>query len=99
MSKSYKESLHRSLADREEAVAYLQAALEDSQAAFLTALKNVVDARNVTAVAQAAQLDRVHLYRMLSSDGNPTFTSLDRVLHALGLKLAISIDDTVAAGV
>ena len=93
-SRSYLDSLHRSLADNDEAAAYLEAALEDSQSAFLVALKNVVDARGVSAVAEAAQLDRVHLYRMLSGEGNPTLSSLDRILHALGFRLAISRTQT-----
>jgi DNA-binding phage protein len=43
-SKSYREGLLRRLRDNAEAANYLQAALEDSQSAFLVALKNVLDA-------------------------------------------------------
>ncbi|WP_348269493.1 putative addiction module antidote protein [Edaphobacter paludis] len=91
-SRSYKDGLHRRLKDNAEAGNYLQAALEDSQSAFLVALKNVLEARNITAVARASALDRVHIYRMLSEGGNPTLNSLDKILHALGLKLAIDLE-------
>lgn len=92
-SRDYKDGLYRRLRDNGEAVNYLQAALDDSQAAFLVALKNVLDARNVAAVARATDLDRSHMYRMLSDGGNPTLNSLERILQALGLKLAIAVED------
>ena len=92
-SRSYKDGLYRRLEDNVEAVSYLQAALEDSQAAFLVALKNVLDARNVAAVARASELDRANIYRMLSEDGNPTLGSLEKILKALGLRLAIRVED------
>lgn len=96
-SRSYKDGLYRRLKDNAEAVNYLQAALEDSQAAFLVALKNVLDARNVAAVARASELDRVHIYRMLSEGGNPTLSSLEKILQALGMKLAISLEHETPA--
>jgi hypothetical protein len=43
-SRSYKDGLHRRLKDNAEAMNYLRAALEDSQSAFLVALKNVLEA-------------------------------------------------------
>jgi probable addiction module antidote protein len=91
-SRSYKDGLYRRLKDSAEALNYLQAALEDSQSAFLIALKNVLEARNVAAVARASNLDRVHIYRMLSEGGNPTLNSLEKILHAVGLKLAIDLE-------
>jgi probable addiction module antidote protein len=91
-SRSYKDGLYRRLKDNAEAVNYLQAALEDSQPAFLTALKNVLDARNVAAIARESALDRVHIYRMLSEGGNPTLMSLEKILHALGLRLEIGVE-------
>lgn len=91
-SRSYKDGLYRRLKDNAEAVNYLRAALEDSQSAFLVALKNVLEARNIAALARASDLDRVHIYRMLSEGGNPTFNSLEKILHALGLKLAIELE-------
>jgi probable addiction module antidote protein len=91
-SRSYKDGLYRRLRDNAEATNYLQAALEDSQSAFLVALKNVLDARKVAAVARASNVNREHIYKMLSGDGNPTLNSLQKILHALGLRLTIAMD-------
>jgi|HubBroStandDraft_1064217.scaffolds.fasta_scaffold99741_2 probable addiction module antidote protein len=92
-SRSYKESLLRRLKDNSEAVNYLQAALEDSQSAFLVALKNVLDSRKVAVVARASKLNRVHIHQMLTEDGNPTLNSLEKILRAIGLRLEIGLDN------
>lgn len=91
-SRSYRESLLRRLEDNTEAANYLQAALEDSQSAFLVALKNVLDSRKVAAVARASKLNRVHIHQMLTEKGNPTLSSLEKILHAIGLRLEIGLD-------
>jgi probable addiction module antidote protein len=90
-SKSHRESLLRRLQDNHEAVNYLQAALEDSQSAFLIALKNVLDSRKVTVVARASKLNRVHIYQMLAADGNPTLSSLEKLLRAIGLRVEVGL--------
>lgn len=88
-SKSYREGLLNRLRDNAEAEEYLQAALEDSQGAFLVALKNVLDAHKVAKVARSSQVSREHLYQALTPDGNPTISTLERVLSAVGLRLTI----------
>lgn len=88
-SRSYREGLLRRLKDNTEAANYLQAALEDSYAAFRVALKNVLDARKVAAVARESNVSREHIYQMLTKAGNPTLNSLERILSVLGLRLAI----------
>ena len=98
-SKPYQESLLESLADANEAAAYLNAALEDGDPeVFLLALRNVADARlgGMSKLAEATGLNRESLYRMLSEQGNPELNSLSRLLHALGLKLAVEADDDAA---
>ncbi len=91
---SYRESLLIALADPIEASAYLNAALEDSPRAFLKALKNVAQARQVSAVAKDAGIQRETLYRSFSEQGNPTFETLSSVLGALGMKLSIILDNS-----
>lgn len=86
---SYKVGLHQWLQDDEAVKGYLQAAIEDSRGAFLIALRNVVEARNISQVARDSAVHRVNLYRMLSENGNPTIGSLEKVLGALGLRLSI----------
>ena len=91
-SRSYKDSLYRRLQDNTEALNYIQAALEESQDAFLVALKNVLEARNLSEIARNSDLYRGNIYRMLKEGGNPTLMSLDKILHALGLKLAVQLE-------
>ena len=87
---SYLEGLKESLKDPAEAAAYLDAALEDGdQEVFLLALRDVAEARGLTAVAQESQLNRENLYRMLSREGNPHLSSLNALLKSMGLRLAI----------
>ena len=47
----------------------------------------------VAQLAEAAKLNRESLYRMLSDRGNPEFRSLDALLHALGFRLSIAVED------
>jgi len=90
-SKSYRDDLLQQLKDPVEAAAYLDAALEGGdRSAFLLAVKDVADANGgVTEIAKTAHLNRETLYRTLSDKGNPKLTSLDSILHAVGLRLAI----------
>jgi len=88
----YEEGLKASLADPEEAAAYLNAALEENdQEVFLLALRDIAEARGFTQMAQNAVLNRENLYRMLSSSGNPQLSSLNALLHSIGLRLAVEV--------
>lgn len=93
-SRSYKDGLYRRLQNNADAVLYLQAALEDSQEAFLAALKNVLEARNLSETARQCDLDRANIYRMLGAKGNPTLKSLEKILHSLGLRLSVALEDS-----
>ncbi len=42
-------------------------------------------------LAEITELNREHLYRMLSENGNPEFRSLEALLDALGFRLAITL--------
>jgi probable addiction module antidote protein len=94
----YEEILLDELKDPTEAAAYLEAAMEESDpAVFLLALRQVVKARGMTAVARKARLGRESLYKTLSEDGNPELRTLNRVLHAMGLRLSVAALDGKAA--
>src|SRR5437867_3974743 len=95
-SKPYHPELIKALRDPREATEYLNAALEDGDPeGFLLALRDVAEAQGgVAEVAEAAKLNRENLYRMLSNRGNPEFRSLDALLHALGFRLAIAVEDS-----
>ena len=81
----------------EEAVAYLNAALaEEDPEVFLLALRDVARTREggLAALAETAQLNREHLYRMLSENGNPELRSLEALLDALGFRLSVELKAT-----
>ena len=93
-ARDYSEHLDEVLRDDEEAVAYLNAALTDAgPEVFLLALRDVARARKggLPALAEAAQLNREHLYRMLSENGNPELRSLEALLDALGFRLSVEL--------
>ncbi|MBN2393968.1 MAG: putative addiction module antidote protein [Anaerolineae bacterium] len=88
----YETGLKASLTDPEEAAAYLNAALEENdQEVFLLALHDIAEARGFTQIAQNAVLNRENLYRMLSSTGNPQLSSLNALLHSIGLRLSVEV--------
>ena len=98
-SQPYQEYLIEALADPVEAAGYLNAAIEDgNKELFLLALRNVAEARlgGMSKLAKATGLNRESLYRMLSGKGNPELNSLDKLLHALGLKIAVEVDENAA---
>lgn len=90
-------------ADRELAVAYLQAAMESldtpqERAAGLLALRTVAEAYGGLAlVAAEAGISREALYRALSPTGNPTLKTLVAVLKTLGLRLTVAPEHRTSA--
>jgi len=102
-SRPYKELLIESLKDPEQAVAYLNAALEEdgeekeSYELFLVALRNVAEAWGFTHLATVSDLDRSGIYKMLSQKGNPRISSLKSLLDSMGLRLAVTLKNDKAA--
>jgi probable addiction module antidote protein len=94
---TYRHSLLTALLDPAEASAYLNAALDDSAEAFLKALKNVAQARQISKVAKEAGIQRETLYRSFSEQGNPTLETLSSVLSALGMKLSVTPSESASA--
>jgi len=97
-ARDYREHLDQVLRNDEEAVAYLNAALaEDDPETFLLALRDVARAREggLAALAETARVNREHLYRMLSENGNPELRSLEALLDALGFRLSVELKTAV----
>lgn len=94
-SVSHDEWLKGHLSDTEQACEYLEIAIEeyredDDTAAFLLALRNVVQAQGgFSKLAKNIGYTREHLYTALSNKGNPGFDLIGKVLHNLGLSLSI----------
>jgi probable addiction module antidote protein len=73
----------------ERQVAYITAALESGDADFVRdALGLVARARGMSEIAKNAGLNRESLYKALGESGNPEFSTVMRVVRALGLTLS-----------
>ncbi|MBF0434202.1 MAG: putative addiction module antidote protein [Magnetococcales bacterium] len=76
------------LKTEEDALLYLDACLEDGDAALTAhALGVIARARGMSQLARDTGISREGLYRALSADGNPEFSTVMRVIRALGIKL------------
>lgn len=88
---SYQGYVLESLKDPEEAAAYIEAVLElDDSAALLLALRQVAKAHGMAEVARRADVGEKSLFRALSENGNPTLDTINKVLHAVGLRLSVT---------
>lgn len=77
------------LTDEETIAEYMAAAMETGDPELIKiALNNVVKARGMTQVAKDSGLARQSLYKALSSNGNPSFATLNKIMGALGLRLS-----------
>ncbi len=80
------------LETNEDMAAYLEAALEDGDPALVTAaLGDIARAKGMSQIARETGLGRESLYKALSSEGNPEFSTVMKVVRALGLKLHAEI--------
>jgi probable addiction module antidote protein len=97
-NRNYQEWLLKKLKNHDEAVAYLNAALEESlkgdeesQHLFLVALKNVAEAQGgISTLAKKAHVGRESLYKTLSRTGNPKWHTLVSLCVAMGLNLRLT---------
>lgn len=88
---SYDEWLVKGLTDPVEAAAYIEAVMElDEPAALLVALRHVAKAHGMAEVARRADVGDKTLFRALSENGNPTLDTVNKVLHAVGLRLSVA---------
>ncbi|MFN4328319.1 MAG: addiction module antidote protein [Limnobacter sp.] len=81
------------LKTEEDIALFLDACLEEAgdDAAFVAkALGTVARARGMTELARSTGIGRESLYKALSGEGNPSFATILKVTHALGLKLHVA---------
>jgi len=72
----------------EDMAAYLEAALDEGDPSLIAAaLGDIARAKGMTAIARDTGLGRESLYKALSTEGNPEFATVLKVVRALGLKL------------
>jgi len=77
---------------KEDMAAYLEAALEEGDPQLISAvLGDIARARGMTQIARETGLGRESLYKALSTEGNPEFATVLKVIKALGLRLKATI--------
>ena len=92
ITEKYENNLLKDIQDADEAAEYLNAALEDGYPeVFLMALKDVANAKGISKLACEAGMNREHLYKILSTKGNPKLKSLSSILRPLGLRLSVEV--------
>ena len=89
--KSMHESLDHDLQYTEYVALYLNDALhEGSPEEFYLALRNVIKAnQGMSQLAAETDLGRESLYKALSESGNPQFSTVSKIVGALGLQISI----------
>ena len=76
------------LENKEDIVAYLEAVFDDGDSRLITAaLGDIAKSKGMTKIASEAGLGRESLYKALSHDGNPSFSTVLKVMQALGIRL------------
>ncbi len=71
---------------------YLEACLEeagDNPSLIVHALGVIARAKNMSQLSRATGISREGLYKALSPEGNPTFSTVAKVAKALGFKLTV----------
>ena len=82
------------LETEEDMALYLDACMdEDTGDGVLirTALNNIARAKGMGRLAKSAGMTRQGLYKALSSEGNPSFTTVMKIIRALGVKLHVQV--------
>jgi len=82
------------LKTEEDIQLYLDACFDEAgdDAAFIAkVLGDIAKARSMTQLAKDTGMGRESLYKALSGEGNPSFGTILKVIHALGLKLHVEL--------
>jgi probable addiction module antidote protein len=78
------------LGSEEDVAAYLQACADENDPQLMVAaLGDVARARGIMELAKRTGLTRMGLYKALSGEGNPSYATVAKVAHALGLKISV----------
>ena len=78
----------QNLKTNQEMAVYLDEMLSENDPAMIThALGVIARAKGMTQLAKETGVSREGLYKALSSDGNPEFSTVLKVIKALGLTL------------
>jgi len=89
-SRAYEEGLDKRLKNPEHAIAYLNAILDENNAALsLLGLRDVARAFGFSHIAESTGLNRESLYKALSKGRNPRIGTVMDVLSAMGCRIRL----------
>ena len=75
---------------REDVIGILEAALEENDIGFLfRVIGDIARSKGMAQIARELNLNRESLYHSLSQEGNPSFTTIVKVLDNLGFQLSV----------
>jgi len=75
---------------KEDVIGILEAALEENDTEFLyKIIGDIARSKGMTQIARDLNLNRESLYHSLSEKGNPSFSTVVKVLDNLGLRLRL----------
>ena len=75
---------------KEDVIGILEAALEENDPEFLfEVIGDIARSKGMAQIAKDLNLNRESLYRSLSTQGNPSFATVTKVLDNLGFQLSI----------
>ena len=85
------EYVREAIRDPKDAAAYLSAAAEEGDnAAFLLALKDVLEAHGgLSELSRDTGLNRANLHKLLHGRSSPRLDTLTKLLHSAGLRITI----------
>ena len=90
LGSDFDEHMEDELKDPATAAYYINAAVEEHDASYLTvALGKVVRIHGVKGIAKLGGLNRESIYKMLSPEGNPAFKNIVEILNACGLEITV----------
>ena len=79
---------------KEDVRLYLEACAEEDPgdgSLIRAALNDIARAQNMSRLAREIGMTREGLYKALSENGNPSFTTVMRITRALGMQLRITV--------
>jgi len=88
--KTYEWDMAENINTKDEVFAYLQGAIEENDTETLfDVIGAIARSKGMMAIAKELGLSRESLYKSLSSGGNPSFSTVLKVLDMLGYRMQI----------
>jgi probable addiction module antidote protein len=90
MEKTYKWDMADHIKTKDDVIGYFEAALEENNTELLfEVIGDIARSEGMTQLAREMNLSRESLYRSFSRAGNPSFTTVVKLLDLLGYRVEI----------